>query len=253
MPARRGNKLILLKAAVLGGQGRNTQLLLCKELLCRRGAVLDMSAQFRVLHSGGCAWPSHSLRDPAAVGVGWTPLATTGLPAPRRGSSRARTSGRAFAVRAAHGGARVARNVRVADMNIDVPVADDRRIEVIANGLPLWHSAQLGLDATLVSPLTRAGEPHPPADVEPGHCVAAAARRNRQGTYPELQRARRCRLVVIGFEVGGALALKQLPSSACLRATGLRLSRRTCDPRLDLPLDCAARSRGAALLRQLPP
>ena len=33
-------------------------------------------------------------------------------------------------------GARVARNVRLADMNVDVPVADARRIEVVANGLP---------------------------------------------------------------------------------------------------------------------
>ena len=35
--------------------------------------------------------------------------------------------------------------------------------------------------------------PHPRADVEPGHCIAAAARRKRQGTYPELQWARRPR------------------------------------------------------------
>ena len=65
-------------------------------------------------------------------------------------------------------GARVARNVRVvADMNIDVPVADDRCIEVVANGLFLW-------------PLARTGEPHPRADVEPGRChrssVAQATR-----------------------------------------------------------------------------
>ena len=103
--------------------------------------------------------------------------------------------------------ARVARNVRVADMNIDVPVADDRRIEVVANGLSLWHGSQLAVDATLVSPLvsplTRTGEPHPRADVEPGRSVTAAARRKRHGTYPELLRARRCRLVVIGLEMGG--------------------------------------------------
>ena len=54
-------------------------------------------------------------------------------------------------------GARVSRNVRVADMNIDVPVADARRIEVVANGLPLWHGSQLALDATIVSPVTRSG------------------------------------------------------------------------------------------------
>ena len=60
-------------------------------------------------------------------------------------------------------GARVARHVRLADMNLDVPVADERRIEVVANGLPLWHGSQLALDATIVSPLTRRGEAHPRA------------------------------------------------------------------------------------------
>ena len=100
-------------------------------------------------------------------------------------------------------GAAVAHNVRVADMNIDVPVVDDRRIEVVANGLPLWHGAQLAVDATLVFPVTRAGEPQTRADVEPGRAVSSAAERKRRYTYPELTRARRCRLVVVGLEVGG--------------------------------------------------
>ena len=68
-------------------------------------------------------------------------------------------------------GARVVRNIRLADMNVDVPVADARRIEVVANGLPLWHGSQLALDGTIVSPLTRLGEAHPRADVEPGCAV----------------------------------------------------------------------------------
>ena len=100
-------------------------------------------------------------------------------------------------------GARVARNVRLADMNVDVPIADARRIEVVANGLPLWHGSQLALDATIVSPLTRLGEAHPRADVQPGCAVTAAAHRKRHHTYPELARARRCRLVVVGVEIGG--------------------------------------------------
>ena len=100
-------------------------------------------------------------------------------------------------------GARVARNVRVADMNIDVPASDARRIEVVCNGLPLWHGAQLAVDATLVSPLTRDGQPQPTADAQPGVALARAARRKRRHTYPELFRARRCRLVVFGIETGG--------------------------------------------------
>ncbi|OLP85284.1 Ankyrin-1 [Symbiodinium microadriaticum] len=87
-------------------------------------------------------------------------------------------------------GARVARNVRLADMNLDVPVADARRIEVVANGLPLWHGSQLAVDATIVSPLTRQGQAHPRADVQPGSAVDAAARRKRNDTYPELESPR---------------------------------------------------------------
>ena len=98
-------------------------------------------------------------------------------------------------------GARVARNVRVADMNIDVP--DARRIEVVCSGLPLWHGAQLAVDATLVSPLTRDGSPQPAAHAQPGVSLARAAQRKRRHTYPELLRARRCRLVVFGLETGG--------------------------------------------------
>ena len=100
-------------------------------------------------------------------------------------------------------GARVARNVRVADMNIDVPVSDARGIEVVCNGLPLWHGAQLAVDATLVSPLTRDGSPQSAADAQPGVSLARAAQRKRRHTYPELLRAHRCRLVVFGLETGG--------------------------------------------------
>ena len=88
-------------------------------------------------------------------------------------------------------------------MNIDVPVADARRIEVVANGLPLWHGSQLALDATIVSPVTRSGEADPRAHTQPGWAANNAARRKRRDTYSELTRARRCRLVVIGIEVGG--------------------------------------------------
>ena len=53
------------------------------------------------------------------------------------------------------GGARVATNVFLRDMNIDVPLADSRRIEVLANGLPLWQGAQAAVDTTFVSPVLR--------------------------------------------------------------------------------------------------
>ena len=47
-------------------------------------------------------------------------------------------------------GATVALNVLVRDLNLDPVRQDDRRIEVIANGLPLWGGAQVAVDTTLV-------------------------------------------------------------------------------------------------------
>jgi len=48
-------------------------------------------------------------------------------------------------------GARVRTNVMVRDLNLGVARPDDaRRIEVVADGLPLFHGAQLAVDATVV-------------------------------------------------------------------------------------------------------
>ncbi|OLP81577.1 hypothetical protein AK812_SmicGene37863 [Symbiodinium microadriaticum] len=71
---------------------------------------------------------------------------------------------------------RVGRNVALAAMNVDVPIHDGRRIEVVCNGLPLWHGAQLAVDATLVSPVSRDGRPHPGTETQPGFAVRTAAR-----------------------------------------------------------------------------
>ena len=46
----------------------------------------------------------------------------------------------------------------------ECPASRERRTEVVANGLPLWHGSPLALDATIVSPLTRRGDAHPRAD-----------------------------------------------------------------------------------------
>eukprot|EP00439_Symbiodinium_sp_Y106_P024232 s2456_g2.t4 len=72
-------------------------------------------------------------------------------------------------------------------MNVDVPIHD---AEVVCNGLPLWQGAQLAVDATLVSPVSRDG-----TETQPGAAVRTAARRKRRQTYPELDRGRRYRLV----------------------------------------------------------
>ena len=134
-------------------------------------------------------------------------------------------------------GARVARNVRLADMNIDVPVSDARCIEVVANGLPLWHGTQLAIDATIVSPVTRAGEPQPGAATRPGAAVQAAARRKRRQTYPELASPRVSSLS--GSRLAGASVLKPPPSCATSHGTALPASRRRSGP-LPVPAGSSA-------------
>ena len=62
------------------------------------------------------------------------------------------------AARVCEAGARVATNVLLRDMNVDVPLTDGRRIEVLANGLLIWQGAQAAVDTTLVSPVTRTGD-----------------------------------------------------------------------------------------------
>ena len=79
---------------------------------------------------------------------------------------------------------------------------DDHRIEVIANGLPLWGGAQLAVDTTLVSALDSSGQPRRQQRSTTGAALRIA-RRAKERTYPELLRAERCRLVVLGIELGG--------------------------------------------------
>ena len=109
--------------------------------------------------------------------------------------SRGRPLERAAARVCREAGARVTTHTRLADLNVQhVHHIDDRRIEVIANGLALWGVAQLAVDTTLVSPLTRAGEPR---------CTLHDARKAKERACPELLRNSRCCLVVLGIEVGG--------------------------------------------------
>ena len=101
-------------------------------------------------------------------------------------------------------GARVSVNQLVRDLDIAAPDAgDNRRLEVVADGLPLFHGAQLAIDTTMVSPLSRTGLPHARcADVDGAATVAARRRKERR--YPELSGEQgRARLVVLACEVGG--------------------------------------------------
>ena len=80
---------------------------------------------------------------------------------------------------------------------------DERRVEVLADGLPLFHGAQLAVDTTLVSVLGRNGEPRPRcADVD--GVILEEAKRRKERRYPELSgRHGRTRLVVLAAEVCG--------------------------------------------------
>ena len=82
-----------------------------------------------------------------------------------------------------------------------VAPADRRRLDLVVYGATPGGEA-LCCDATLVSPLTRAGRPVPGADLRDG-AVLAAARRRKHARYPELLRGGPQRLVVLAAEVGG--------------------------------------------------
>ena len=95
-------------------------------------------------------------------------------------------------------------NVFVRDLNLlEARPCDGRRIEVVADGLPLFHGAQLAVDATIVSALKRDGSARPGGVSTPGVALVAAGYL-KERTYPELVGpGARARLVVFGMEVGG--------------------------------------------------
>ena len=99
-------------------------------------------------------------------------------------------------------GGRVSTNVFVRALDLAAFNAlDDRRVEVIADGLPVWHGAQLAIDTTLVSPLRGDGSARGRAADHSGSALQEA-RRRKERTYPELAgEAERARLVVLAAEV----------------------------------------------------
>ena len=105
---------------------------------------------------------------------------------------------------------RVSVNVRVADFDLLPPGRiDDRKIEVVADGLPLFHGAQLAVDATLVSPVRGDGSARRQCADHDGAALQQA-RRQKENTCPELARPRggRARLVVLGCVGDGPMRLE---------------------------------------------
>ena len=87
---------------------------------------------------------------------------------------------RGFAVESAgaricrEAGGRVVANALLRDLDLVAPnPRDQRRLEILADGLPLFGGAQLAVDTTLVSPLHCDGSPHPGA-ANVGAVLAAA-------------------------------------------------------------------------------
>ena len=78
-------------------------------------------------------------------------------------------------------GGRVSTNVFVRDLDLAAFNAlDNRRVEVIAEGLPLWHGAQLAIDTTLVSPLRGDGSARGRAADHSGSTLQDARRRKER-------------------------------------------------------------------------
>lgn len=101
--------------------------------------------------------------------------------------------------------ARVQTNVFVRDLNVvSSRLVDGRRLEVVANNLPLFGGAQLAVDTTLLSPVRRDDRAQPRAANVDGACLETA-RRRKELTYPELagETNGRAQLVVLAVEVGG--------------------------------------------------
>ena len=101
-------------------------------------------------------------------------------------------------------GARVSTNIRVQDFDL-LPGGqlDDRRLEVVADGLPLFHGAQLAIDTTLVSPVRANKVPWRQCATQNGAALDQA-RRTKERRYPELTgEYGRARLVVLACETGG--------------------------------------------------
>ena len=118
-------------------------------------------------------------------------------------------------------GATVTRNVKLRDMNVQVPATDEREIEVVAAGLSIHHGAQLAVDITLRSAVTSVGAPRTTAATVNGAALTQA-RRDKEAKYAELVRNERCRLVVVALETGGRWGTEALEFVADMASSWAR-------------------------------
>ena len=77
-------------------------------------------------------------------------------------------------------------SIRVQDLDLlKVPRVDNRRLEVVADGFPLFHGAQLAIDTTMVSVVRVDGVPRRQCVGRDGAALDQA-RRTKEFRYPEL-------------------------------------------------------------------
>ena len=85
------------------------------------------------------------------------------------------------------------------DLNLGVmDHLDGRRLEVVADGLPLFGGVQLAVDTTLV-----ARRRHAPQRSESACCIVRSTRQERAHIPRTRERGRRARVVVLAGEVEG--------------------------------------------------
>ena len=142
-------------------------------------------------------------------------------PSSGRLKKRATPAEKAVARACREAGAVVQANVLLRDMNIGVSAADNRRLEILAQGLPFKAGSQIAVDVTMRSALTSCGQPRMRAAVEDG-CIAEAARVDKEKKYPELLEARRCELAVLAMETGGRWSRESTKFIRDLAATRAR-------------------------------
>ena len=72
-------------------------------------------------------------------------------------------------------------NAFVRDMDlVEYNALDGRRLEIVADGLTLWHGAQLAVDTTMVSPVRRDGTARPGAAECDGVALTQAGRQKER-------------------------------------------------------------------------
>ena len=160
-----------------------------------------------------CASPSDSLHVAAGVAVPLDPCGHHRAACARVGVLGRR--GFALETAAARGcqetGGRVMTNTLVRDMDLAHGAnntTDGLRLEVVVDGLSLFHGAQLAIDTTVVSALRADGTPRPRA-ARKGGAALDDARARKEFTYPELVgEGSRAKLVVLAAEVGGRWSAK---------------------------------------------